>query len=488
MSDITRVIVFDVETTGRGSPKYVEIVQLSYILYNTKTQTIEYRTIQPHDIVKINATSIPEDTTNIHGIVIENTYNKRPIKEHIDEFIDVFNQADMYVGQNIGFDIRMIRGQIAKYYHTLQGDEKEKYDVFLSRFLEPLLKTPKKNDTKARSNSAYCTMRNSKDICDVISGERIASRQLKEIHKILFKQSIEGQLHNALVDVAVTLRVFLKLTRDIDICQTFSKTDSVVNVENNNDICNLINPQDIDYSKPVGDNEEELDEYSDELITGITFLPNGETKEETIIVESIYKDIATKLVNNAEEMAMKSIVSKSASVAPIDKVLCTEIRVCTTKMVRGERKGKECGKKIGYCHHYSRPKIISSVKKTMNTAELETSVKSQESTKTDLSSQINSNSKVTPYMSADIPNELDEPINNSVKKKPISAKDYAKNLLNNMHKVTTSRSNKQVIPLNEEISGGKRKTRKQRKNKKTYKKRINKKILTLRRISLAMII
>lgn len=481
MSYITRVIVFDVETTGRGSPKYIEIVQLSYILYNTETQTIEYRTMQPRDIVKINATSIPKETSDIHGIFIKDTYDKRPIKDHIDEFIEVFNQADIYVGQNIGFDIRMIRGQITKYYHTLQeGEEKQKYDAFLSRFLEPSLKTPTKNDAKARSKNAYCTMKNSKGICDEISRERIASRQLKEIHKILFKQSVGGQLHNALTDVAVTLRIFLKLTRDIDICQTFSKTDNVVNVENNNDICNLINPLDIDNTKPVDDIEEELNKYSDELITGITFLPNGETIEETIMVENIYKDIATKVVKNAEEMAMKSILSKSVSVAPNDKVLCTEISVCTTKMVRGKRKGQECGKTIGYCHHYRKPKLITSTENTMKTAELETA-------ETDLPSPINYNSEVAPYMSPNIPNKLDEPINSNIKRKHISAKDYAKNLVSSML-ITAITQSKKVVPVNEKMPGGKIKTRKQRKNKKTYKKRINKKVLTLRRVSLSLII
>ena len=47
------IIVFDTETTG-FSPIKNEIVQLSYILYDTKSQSVLYATQQGPDIVKIN--------------------------------------------------------------------------------------------------------------------------------------------------------------------------------------------------------------------------------------------------------------------------------------------------------------------------------------------------------------------------------------------------------------------------------------------------
>ena len=110
-------IVFDTETTG-FSPEKNEIVQLSYILYNTDTQSVLYATSPGADIVKING-KIPKGTSDVHGITKEMTLDKRPIKDHIDEFITYCNQASKFVGHNVKFDIKMITGQIKKTFPFL---------------------------------------------------------------------------------------------------------------------------------------------------------------------------------------------------------------------------------------------------------------------------------------------------------------------------------------------------------------------------------
>ena len=63
-----------------------------------------YATQQGRDIVKING-RIPKQTSDVHGITKNMTLDKRPIKEHIDEFIYYCDQATTLVGHNIGFDI-----------------------------------------------------------------------------------------------------------------------------------------------------------------------------------------------------------------------------------------------------------------------------------------------------------------------------------------------------------------------------------------------
>ena len=110
MSNI--IIVFDTETTG-FSPEKNEIVQLSYILYDVNRQSVLYATKLNEDIVKING-KIPKNTSDVHGITKDMTLDKRPIKDHIDQFIKYCDQANRFVGHNIKFDIKMITGQIKK--------------------------------------------------------------------------------------------------------------------------------------------------------------------------------------------------------------------------------------------------------------------------------------------------------------------------------------------------------------------------------------
>ena len=83
---MTKFIVFDTETTGFSFSKS-EIVQLSYILYDTEKREVLYATTLGDDIVQIKSHEIPKEVTDIHGITIEDTRNKQPIKKHIDDFI-----------------------------------------------------------------------------------------------------------------------------------------------------------------------------------------------------------------------------------------------------------------------------------------------------------------------------------------------------------------------------------------------------------------
>ena len=146
MSNSNIIIVFDTETTG-FSPQRNEIVQLSYILYDTQTQTVVYATTQGDDIVNIKG-AIPPETTAVHGITKEMTLGKRPIKEHIDQFIQYCLQAGKFVGHNIKFDIKMITGQMKKIVKEFPED-KERYDNFLKGFDMIGKRLPE---------AAYCTM------------------------------------------------------------------------------------------------------------------------------------------------------------------------------------------------------------------------------------------------------------------------------------------------------------------------------------------
>lgn len=441
------IIVFDTETTG-FSPKDNEIVQLSYILYDTQNQKVIYSTRQGDDIVRING-KIPQRTTEVHGIKQKMTLNKLPIKDHIDKFIGYCSQAGRFVGHNISFDIKMIVGQIHKILPTLSPEEKNKYNLFLSKF---------QMVGKDLPDTAFCTMEESKGICAQLRRtNKLKKEKLMEVHKLLFNQDVGGQLHNALVDISVTLRVFLKLTMDIDICQSMTKIYGDVNVvTNNNELCNLINPVRID--DPI----ENVD-FSGELITGLTILPKDSgIKEDKIMVQSIYRDLATTLVNDAQQQAMTNVLNKNKVVPSQD--MCTELILCQSILGSGANKGQVCRRVATYgtsCR-YHKPKEKKQSSKTIQPS-VQPSV-------IEPSIQPSVKPSVKPVVE---PSILDKPISqqSQTKGKDIStfSTHYVKSLFKNMN---MTRKNK-VVPDNQGAPlGGKRtkKTKKRRRNKKRTKK------------------
>jgi DNA polymerase III epsilon subunit-like protein len=162
------------------------------------------------------------------------TIGKRHIKKHIDKFITYCEQANKFVGHNIKFDIQIIIGQIRKIINEFP-DTENSYKPFLDKFQMVGKNIP---------TAAYCTMVESKGISAEIRGtNKLKFEKLMEVHKLLFNQDVGGKLHNALVDISVTLRVYLKLTLGIDICESMTKfNENIETVTNNLTICGLIKP------------------------------------------------------------------------------------------------------------------------------------------------------------------------------------------------------------------------------------------------------
>ncbi len=305
------IIVFDTETTG-FSPEKNEIVQLSYILYDLDKQTVLYATKLEDDIVNING-KIPKETSDVHGITKDMTLDKRPIKDHIDEFIRYCEEAGKFVGHNIKFDIQMITGQIRKIMQQYP-DEAERYSNFLSKFAMINNMLP---------DAAYCTMNQSKEICAYLKGtKKLKAEKLMEVHRLLFNQDVKGQLHNALVDISVTLRVYLKLTANLDICASMERTPvPSSSVNNNNEICNLINP--VDSIEPVKNVN-----YSGELISGFAVIPEG-LNENTITVQTEARKMAEQIVSQALSQAYTSISVCSKTITKDNEVkdeVCKVVR------------------------------------------------------------------------------------------------------------------------------------------------------------------
>jgi DNA polymerase III epsilon subunit-like protein len=317
-------------------------------LYDLNSKTVVYATKPGDDIVKIIGT-IPKNTSDIHGITKDMTLDKRPIKDHIDQFIGYCNQAKTIIGHNVKFDIRMVTEQIKKILLTTEDPkQKEIYEDFLKRFQLVGKNLPE---------DIYCTMTESKELCARIKGtNKLKMEKLMEVHKLLFHQTVGGKLHNALVDISVTLRVYLKLVLGIDICETISKIDSIPpTLTTNNEICNLINPIPIDPT--IIESDDSTGEI--EIISGLTSLPNGELEDKTIIAKTVIKDIATQFV--------KGIIKDSLNKVAPQQTICTSIIICTSIVKTGEKKGSVCGRPVtngDFCGYHKPKNKIKPIVKT----------------------------------------------------------------------------------------------------------------------------
>lgn len=195
-----KVLVFDTETTGLPSNNYEaqkgkwynfwgHIVQLSWILYDTETNSI----IQQEDkIIKLDENiELPESSVNIHGITREIMNIKgNKLMESIELFINSLEICDMIMGHNVNFDINMVRAEMIR---------SGAIDYF------KLLNVP-----------IVCTMKKYRKYCKILTTSKITGNKyykypkLMELHKKVFG-NIPNNLHNALIDVIACLRCYMKI-------------------------------------------------------------------------------------------------------------------------------------------------------------------------------------------------------------------------------------------------------------------------------------
>lgn len=214
-----RVLVFDTETSGlppRGFYNKVSlsnvnlwpfIVQFSYVIYDTKTNSIEKLEdmiikVPPH--VKLNG-----ESEKIHGITDEmNKTRGIPVEMALKKFTLDMESVDSIVGHNLEFDISMVR---AEWYRLISNQEKahrmnNSYVKFLNRL---------------KQTKCVCTMKTNIEECNIkaISAkgkEYTKWPTLGELHKHLYNCS-PTNLHNSLIDVVACLRCYIQATCNIDV-------------------------------------------------------------------------------------------------------------------------------------------------------------------------------------------------------------------------------------------------------------------------------
>ena len=206
-----KILVFDTETTGlqeKGASiydksKWPYIIQLSYILYDSSNNS----SLIKNNYIKIaDAVAISQESFNIHNISREILHEQGiNIVDALKEFNECLKTCDIVVGHNISFDKRMIfvecfRHAVAQYFTRHEGNEK----------------IPKPEFCTMKNTTHYCKLERLSKTNEVY----IKNPKLSELYLILFpNESLPSNLHNSLVDVAMTLRCYLKYVNNIDILE-----------------------------------------------------------------------------------------------------------------------------------------------------------------------------------------------------------------------------------------------------------------------------
>jgi DNA polymerase III epsilon subunit-like protein len=212
-----KVLVFDTETTGLpengasiyDKSKWPYIIQLSYILYdlsnNSSLITNNYIKIDDSIIItpeSFNIHNISREILNVQGI---------NIVPALKEFNECLKKCDIVVGHNISFDKRLIF--VECFRHNIQ----QHFTQFVGN--------------KKIHKTEFCTMKNTTDFCKL---ERLNKTnkvynkmpKLSELYALLFpNEPLPQNLHNSLVDVAMTLRCYVKYVYNSDV-----KDNSNINI------------------------------------------------------------------------------------------------------------------------------------------------------------------------------------------------------------------------------------------------------------------
>lgn len=183
------VLVFDTETTGlplwkdpSDHPDQPYVVDIAADLWTGG------EVVASLDAIINNGIVIPDDMAAIHGITTEIAAADGIAPDQaINAFLDLVRRADLIVGHNISFDVRMMRIMVAKVHG-------EKWD-------NPL--------------PTFCTMRKSTPVCRLIGPKARHPEDwkwptLSEAVRHFFDED-HGEAHRARPDCTAAGRVYFAL-------------------------------------------------------------------------------------------------------------------------------------------------------------------------------------------------------------------------------------------------------------------------------------
>ena len=200
-----KVLVIDTETTGLPKQRnasifqttlWPHVVQLSFILYDTE---LEESSICKDYIIKIpESVELTEKSVEIHGITRKIINSKGvELAEALDSFDAAMLQADIVVAHNLSFDKKVLMVEARR------------------------LQRPQYFTNKSKGIKEYCTMKNTKSLCNIIAERSDKSTYVKyptlsELHSTLFKIEPKGT-HNAMADILICLRCYVQVECSKDI-------------------------------------------------------------------------------------------------------------------------------------------------------------------------------------------------------------------------------------------------------------------------------
>lgn len=212
-----KYLIFDTETTGLGSE--ARLVQLSWICADDNGNEL----INEDSIIIPIGFSIPEAASKVHRISTWRACREgRPVQDVLFDFMAAVDQADILVGHNIDFDLKIIESECKRYndeYHCWDSEKCENIDLMNWHHYDPYEDEqhyiPYTGDDLCemlKRKTKICTMKQSVNCCKIPSGSRYKYPTLTELHTFLFDKSFENA-HDAMEDVRATLRCFIELYR-----------------------------------------------------------------------------------------------------------------------------------------------------------------------------------------------------------------------------------------------------------------------------------
>lgn len=240
INKMVKIIVFDTETTGLPQyppgTTYVErskiesnlmclehiettwpsminnwphILQLSYIVYDTDTPELSKIFNKYVELAK--DVTIDESSISIHHITRAKimkmrTFQRATIEDVLNEFIHDLSQTDIAIGHNVRFDRQMVVSEFIRLFNN---------NCDYKAYLELMMNSAKFECTM-NATTNLCGLKQTVNYIDKISGmpksfSKLKSPKLSEAYTVLFgyEANIES-LHNALIDVIMCLRIYLK--------------------------------------------------------------------------------------------------------------------------------------------------------------------------------------------------------------------------------------------------------------------------------------
>lgn len=212
-----RVLLFDTETTGLPPSKrnldpntWPHIVQLSYLIIDTETLKV----IKEYDaIVRVSPdVVISEGSIALHKITPDISRDKGiDIGLVMNEFCADVLTVQKVVAHNMEFDLNVVKVELMRLDLVEDGANYRQQRALMDTL-------------RSCNDNMYCTMLETIYLCNLErkykNGETYKKYpKLIELYRHLFNEEA-ANLHNAMNDVIVTLRCYMKLTKNIDINDT----------------------------------------------------------------------------------------------------------------------------------------------------------------------------------------------------------------------------------------------------------------------------